>query len=213
MLGRKDALGAGVTPQTARAAANAASFARPLLGMAALMLLSRNDSYVFLPLILAGCATDWLDGEFARRGGIASTRGRVIDGVCDFLFLACLFAFLAEARAWSPPVWGRLARHWAAANWLPLIALGSSFSVYLVRMCVEMQRGVEPQRSARGHTAGVANYSLAIAGGVELLPGVNLGPWLLEPAIVGVALLNLVSISENVRLMFHRNDGQPTMRS
>jgi phosphatidylglycerophosphate synthase len=201
MLGREDATRSGVTSSASRFVPNAVSLVRPALGAVALLFLSRNETCLLLPLVLVGCASDWLDGELARRTGTATPSGRIVDGLCDFVFLACLFAFLAEARAWSPAVWGRLVRQWGEANWLPAIALATSFGAYFVRMLREMSQGREPGRSACGHAAGVANYGLAIAGGVELLPGVYLGPWLLEPAIVGAALLNFASVAENLQLM------------
>jgi hypothetical protein len=47
----------------------------------------------------------------------------------------------------------------------------------------------------------VSNYLLAVFGAAEMLPGVNFGPWLLEPAMVSVALINFLAVPENLRLM------------
>lgn len=200
-----------MTASTARLVANAVSLSRPALGMAVLGLLPRGETVLLLPVVLAACASDWIDGQLARRYGSQTPGGRIVDNLCDFFFLLCAFAFLAQARAWSPPVWGRLVRHWSDANWLPLFALAASFGVYFVRMCLEMSAGREPARSPRGHSAGVANYGLVIAGSVEVLPRVGLGPWLLEPAMVGVALINLAAVVENLRLIFHRAGDEPRM--
>lgn len=189
-----------------------ASLSRPLLGGALLVAANpRVESFVPVAVVLAACATDWLDGRLARRAGGGSLAGRLVDNACDFALLACVFAFLARADAWTPPVWGRLVRHWDGANWLPLWALLASFGVYAVRLARDVAAGREPQRSPRGHAAGVANYLLAVAGAAERVPGFSLGPWLLEPAMLGVALLNLVAVPENLRLMFHRGDGGPRM--
>lgn len=193
---------------------HAVSLLRPLLGAGVLFgMRPTPDSLLLLPVVLLACATDWVDGELARRLGSQTRAGRVVDNLCDFFFLLLVFAFLAESQAWSPPFWGRLARNWSGANWLPAIALVSSFGIYFVRLCIEMAAGREPERSPRGHTAGVSNYLLVVGGAVELLPGVNLGPWLLEPAIVSVALLNLAAVGENLRLLFHRSGAGPRMPS
>jgi hypothetical protein len=56
-------------------------------------------------------------------------------------------------------------------------------------------------RSPAGHAAGIANYVLALVGGVAVLPGVKLPPALLETALFGIVLLNLRAVVENLRLM------------
>ena len=190
----------------------AVSVLRPVLGVCVLAgVAPRTESILLLPVVLLACFTDWVDGELARRSALQTRRGRLVDNLCDFGFLLCIFAFLARCEVWTPPVWGRLARHWQGANWLPVHALVASFAVYFVRLCREMAAGGEPARSPRGHTAGISNYLLAVVGAVEMLPGVNFGPWLLEPAMVGVALLNLAAVPENLQLMFHHRGGAPRM--
>ena len=184
---------------------HAVSLLRPVLGALLLLRVSTSgDSTVVLPIVLLACASDWIDGQMARRAGASSLAGRLVDNLCDFAFLACLFAFFAQADVWSPPVWGRLVRDWPESNWLPLYALFASFGVYFLRLCLDIAAGREPERSSRGHAAGVSNYVLAVTGGVEMLPGVALGPWVLEPAMVTVALLNVLAVPENVRLLFRR---------
>lgn len=191
---------------------HAVSLLRPAIGVTVLAVLAPSqETPLLLAAVLAACATDWADGALARRLQVDTRAGRVVDNVCDFVFLLLVFAFLARAEAWTPPVWGRLARHWDGANWLPVYALLASFGVYFVRLVRDLAAGRDPERSPRGHTAGVSNYLLVAAGAVEMLPGVNLGPWLLEPAMVGVALLNLLAVPENLRLLFHRPQGGPTM--
>lgn len=187
---------------------------RPFLGIAVVVgITPTRDSTWLFPLVLLGCFTDWVDGELARRTATQTRGGRLVDNLCDFAFLLCLFVFLAQAEVWTPPVWGRLARYWDAANWFPVYALLASFGVYFARLCLEMGAGREPARSAKGHAAGVCNYILVVVGAAELFPGVSLGPWLLEPAMVTVALLNVLAMPENVRLMFHRRGGPPRMTS
>jgi len=212
VLGRPPARRGGVNRQAFSLLPHAVSLLRPLLGAGVLLgLRPTSESALLLSVVLVACATDWIDGELARRLGSQTRAGRVVDNLCDFFFLLFVFAFLAECRAWSPPFWGRLAQHWDGANCLPVFALLASFGIYFVRLCLEMAAGREPGRSRHGHTAGVSNYLLVVVGAVELLPGVNLGPWLLEPAIVGVALLNLAAVGENLLLLFHRTGAGPRM--
>lgn len=189
-----------------------ASLTRPALGLAVLVgLPPARENPLLLPAVLVAGASDWADGELARRLGTDTRAGRLVDNLCDFFFLLFVFAFLAGAKVWTPPVWGRLARHWDGANWLPVYALLASFGLYFLRLGRDLAAGREPGRSPRGHTAGVANYLLVLAGAVELLPGVDFGPWLLEPAMLGVALLNFAAVGENVQLLFHARRPGPTM--
>jgi phosphatidylglycerophosphate synthase len=197
-----------------RALPHAVSLLRPLLGVLLLTsVASGSDSTAVLPIVLLACASDWMDGELARRTSVPSRAGRIVDNACDFAFLACAFAFFALAEVWSPPVWGRLARDWNEANWLPLYALAASFGVYFVRLCRDLAAGLEPERSPKGHAAGVSNYLLAVVGAVEMVPGVRLGPWVLEPVMVTVALLNILAVPENVRLLFRRQIPQTGPRA
>ncbi len=192
-----------------RLAPHLVSALRPLAGLALLLVAPARDSFLPLGIVLGACASDWLDGRLARRAGAATLGGRLVDNLCDFAFLVCAFAFFAASQVWTPPVWGRLARHWDGANWLPLYALLASFGVYLVRLRGDLAAGREPARSARGHAAGVSNYALAVAGAVEMAPGAGLGPWLLEPAMISVALLNAFAVPENLRLMLSRTEARP----
>lgn len=193
-------------------APHAVSLLRPLLGAVVLLALPRAaESPLLLPIVLLACATDWLDGQLARNAGKPTRVGRVVDNLSDFVFLLCAFAYAAQCSVWSPPVWGRLIRHVPTANWLPVFALLASFGLYFVRLCRGLAAGHEPERSPRGHAAGISNYALAVAAGVQLVPGVNLGPWLLEPAMLCVVLLNASAVMENLKLMFHRHGDGPTM--
>lgn len=212
MLGCTHARRTGVNRRARSLLPAAVSLLRPALGVAVLSAAApRAESILLLPVVLLACASDWADGALARRLHGQTSGGRVLDGLCDFAFLLCIFAFLARCEVWTPPVWGRLARHWDGANWLPVYALLASFGLYFVRLCMEMAIGDEPTRSPRGHTAGISNYVLAVTGAVELLPAVSLGPWLLEPAMLSVALLNAAAVAENLLLMFHPRPGGPTM--
>ena len=178
------------------------SLTRPVLGAFIFFELGRTpESWLVLPATALACATDYVDGQVARRAGAPRLSGRAIDNVCDALFLAFAFAAYASQSVWSDARFGSATRYWAEANWLPLYALCASFGLYAIRLRMEAGRGLDPGRSPRGHTAGIANYALAIVGALAVLPGVTITPWLLEPAFVTVALLNASAVGENLLLM------------
>ncbi|HEY2772965.1 MAG TPA: CDP-alcohol phosphatidyltransferase family protein [Candidatus Binatia bacterium] len=178
------------------------SLLRPAIGIAVLTIFGDVTKSTAVPvLVAAACASDWLDGRIARRLGLETATGRILDNLCDFAFLLCMFAFFARVGLWSPPVWGRLVRQWAGANRLPAYALLTSFGIYFVRLMADLARGREPRRTSRGHAAGIANYGLVLAGAAQMLPGVDLGPWLLEAAMVVVAIMNFAAVGENILLL------------
>jgi phosphatidylglycerophosphate synthase len=189
------------------------SLLRPALGLYVLSRRAPAGSALPLSIVLFACATDFFDGRIARGIGGESLTGRLVDNLCDFGFLLCMLVFCAQAELWSPPVWGSLLRHWAGVNRLPVYALAGSFGTYLARLLIDRRAGREPQGSPRGHAAGVANYGLAILGAVEMLPQVELGPRLLESAMLAVVLLNAAAVVENVLLMFHPQRGGPRMQA
>lgn len=200
-----------------RVFAHLLSLLRPVLGGAIVYALGggARDSALVLPAALLACASDYLDGPVARRGGGGSRVGPVLDGVCDAAFLALALTALARAHVWSggePGLPLAAAPDWFSLDLLPLWALASSFGVYLVRMSVQRRRGQVPGRSPRGHRAGVANYGLVLIGAVEVWPALALPRPALQLCCVSVALLNFAAVGENLELLFPRQAPGPTMR-
>ncbi len=182
--------------------ADGLSLSRLLFGAIVLVELSRGQvSFLVLPAVALACASDYLDGRLARGRGEDSPHGLLIDNLADAAFLALAFWGMALAEVWSRPPFGRALEYFAGANWLPLIALGLSFSTYLVRIALAGGQSSRATRSPRGHAAGVANYVLALLGGAAVLPGLYLSPYLLEPAFLTVSLMNLSGALENLRLL------------
>ncbi len=178
------------------------SLTRPLLALALWGRLAGGGPDVFaLPLVAAAAASDWLDGRLARRYGLESSAGKVVDNLCDLVFLTVALAVMARLHVWSDPVWGSAVRYWRGANWLPLLALAFSFGSYSLRWWVSARLHEAMAPSWRGRTAGVANWILVLLGALALTPHASPGPWILEPAFVTVALLNVSAALDNLRLL------------
>jgi phosphatidylglycerophosphate synthase len=177
------------------------SFSRVVLGTHVLIELGSADkSATVLPAVALACLADYADGIVARRAAAESTAGRLVDNLCDAAFLALAFCGFAAAGVWSTPL-EPIASRWRQLDWLPLVALVASFGTYLVRWYAACTRGVTPRPSPRGHHAGIANYVLAIVGGVAAFPGVALASWLTAAAFIVVVSLNLVAAADNARLL------------
>ena len=178
------------------------SLGRVLLGAVVLTeLWKSSSSWLVLPCVLLACWLDYADGHIARAHGEETTGGRLIDNVSDAAFLALCFWGFASVDVWSDPVSGSATRYWEYANWLPLIMLLVSFGTYMLRWYLSALLDKPLAPSLRGHSAGVFNYVLAIVGGVAVIPGFTLTPWLVEPAFVTVALLNATAASDNLMLL------------
>lgn len=216
MLGRAAKGRGGLSPAAGRVIAHLLSLVRPVLGATILVVLAAgpHDSGVVLSATIAACLSDWLDGLVARWSGAEGEVGRLLDGLCDAGFLAFALTGMAIARVWSgwsdapgaPP-------GLRALDALPLAALAISFGVYLARVLLQRRRGQDPVRSPRGHLAGIANYGLVLVGAAELLPGLALPQRVLQLACVGVSVLNLGAVGENLVLMFPPAAPGPTMRA
>lgn len=157
--------------------------------------------WLVLPAVLAACASDYVDGMLARQSGAESEIGRLVDNLSDATFLALAFCGFAEASTWSGARRSATG-YWDHANWLPLIGLALSFGTYLLHWAVARLRGATGRGSLRGHHAGVLNYSLAVVGGVAVLPGVTITPWFLEPLSIAIALFNVTAAMDTVALLW-----------
>lgn len=113
--------------------------------------------------VVAG--SDFADGRIARRLGVSSRRGRLLDHGADIAFLLAAFATYVALGA--------------APWWVPT-AIAASFAFYAVDSL--RRSGAQPQLigSRLGHLGGIANYAL-----VGILVGnVTVGLGWLPPALM-----------------------------
>jgi phosphatidylglycerophosphate synthase len=160
------------------------SISRVLLG-AQLLASTRStgESEWALPATLLAVAFDFADGRLARARGTSSNFGRVIDNVCDAVFLGLAFlAFRDEIGA------------------APLVFFTLAFGSYGARALwsATMQKPFTP--SPRGHWAGISNYALALIAAAHAHPSVELASRVLSAAAAIVVLLNAIAFYDNLRL-------------
>jgi phosphatidylglycerophosphate synthase len=176
------------------------SLSRLVLGAYVFASLHRApESSLVLPAVVLACVADYVDGVVARRVGRETVAGRLLDNFCDVGFLALAFSGFARVHLWSEALGGDYRN--TGVDWWPLFALAGSFGSYVVRWLVASSRGTIPRRSPRGHHAGIANYVLALVGGVAVLPSLELPSVLIGAAFVGVTGLNAVAAVDNLRLL------------
>ncbi len=101
----------------------------------------------YLSLVFAAWATDYLDGNLARRFNLASGFGRWLDSIADVTFV--LGALLSEAALGALPFY------------IPIL-IAASFTQYALDSTLLARAGGGPIRSRLGHLGGMINYALVI---------------------------------------------------
>ncbi len=87
-----------------------------------------------MTLFLAAAATDWLDGFIARRYGMVTTLGRILDPFADKVVVCGTFIFLvADARM--------LEVAWGLRAWMVVVIVGRELLVTALRSLIEERGG------------------------------------------------------------------------
>ena len=90
---------------------------RLVLGPLFVGLLPGSPLPAFLVAIVAS-VSDFVDGKLARRLGVGSTRGAILDVVCDGVFVLCGLVALASAGtlSWALPVAALVSLQWTCSS-------------------------------------------------------------------------------------------------
>jgi cardiolipin synthase (CMP-forming) len=140
------------------------------------------DAWIGGLLFLAACATDWLDGHFARARQQVSSFGRFLDPIADKLLVAMILMMLVASKRLSE-----------AALFPTLIILAREILVSGLReFLAELRVGVPVSRLAKWKT-GIQMAAIAVlmlSGG---LPGGAIIEALGEGLLWLAALLTLVT--------------------
>ena len=101
------------------------------------LLLYPNRFFTFIAALLFSVAsiTDYLDGYFARRSGLVSNFGKIMDPVADKLLVSCSFIMLASL-GWVPA-------------WIACIIIGREIAITGLRNIV-VEKGEDASASSLG---------------------------------------------------------------
>jgi CDP-diacylglycerol--glycerol-3-phosphate 3-phosphatidyltransferase len=73
--------------------------ARFLLALVLFVLIAREGQWLWCTLVFAlAAATDWLDGYLARKQGLTSTLGRILDPLVDKVLICGAYIFLLTVK-------------------------------------------------------------------------------------------------------------------
>jgi CDP-diacylglycerol--glycerol-3-phosphate 3-phosphatidyltransferase len=78
---------------------NQLTASRFVLAIVLFVLISLGDSWIGCTLLFAlAAATDWLDGYLARKQGLTSTLGRILDPLVDKVLIGGAYIFLLKVK-------------------------------------------------------------------------------------------------------------------
>lgn len=140
-------------------------------------------AFAIIALVAAG--SDFIDGRIARLLGVASGRGRWLDGIADVTFV--LAAIFCEASVGAIPFY------------IPIL-IALSFSQYVIDSVLLAPPTAGPVKSRLGHWGGIINYALVIALAVAPPPAI---PGAIVRAFAPlIALFYIAAISERAWLFY-----------
>ena len=85
-------------------------------------------------LFAAAAATDWLDGFLARKYGLVTTLGRILDPFADKVVVCGAFIMLCAIPEMNRPDWG-------LKSWMVVIIVGRELLVTALRSFIEDRGG------------------------------------------------------------------------
>ena len=85
-------------------------------------------------LFVVAAGTDWFDGYFARKLGLVTTLGRILDPFADKVIVCGTFILLAAAPRMAEAPW------WGLRAWMVVVIVGRELLVTALRSFIE-ERG------------------------------------------------------------------------
>ena len=140
-------------------------------------------AFSIVAIVAAG--SDFIDGRIARRLGVASGRGRWLDGIADVTFV--LAALVCEAEAGAIPYY------------IPILIF-VSFSQYAIDSAAAGARASGPIKSRLGHWGGIINYALAIT--LAIAPPPALPGTVVRELAPLIGLFYIAAIGERAWLLY-----------
>lgn len=144
-----------------------------------------------LVVFVAASATDWLDGYFARKYGLVTVLGRILDPFVDKIIICGTFICLVAEYPRS-----------GIAGWMAVVVVGRELLITALRSFLE-QQGADFSAAMSGKlkmfvqciAAGVSLFALSYTAGSEP----DWVKWLLIVSVWGALALTVYSGAEYVR--------------
>lgn len=179
-----------LTRATAFNLPNQVTATRLVLSIVLFVLLSYEQFAWGFALFVLAASTDWLDGYFARKYGLVTALGRVLDPFVDKVIVCGTFIYLAAVDGSG------------VMPWMVVVIVGRELLVTAIRSQVEGQGGDFSANMAgklkmllQCIAAGVSLFSLAYVGseGEALRAQPTWLAWLLTASVWSAVLLTIYS--------------------
>ena len=171
---------------------NQLTIARVALSIVLFVCISYDWFAAAFVLFVVAASTDWLDGYFARKYGLVTTLGRILDPFADKLIICGTFIFLA-----AEPVSG-------IRPWMAVTVMGRELLVTALRSFLE-QRGTDFSADLSGKLKMVLQ---CVAAGASLFylafePAWLVGPvvWVAWAAVAMTVYSGLVYVRRALRML------------
>jgi CDP-diacylglycerol--glycerol-3-phosphate 3-phosphatidyltransferase len=146
---------------------NQLTIARVVLSIVLFVCISYDWFVAAFVLFVVAASTDWLDGYFARKYGLVTTLGRILDPFADKLIICGTFIFLA-----AEPAGG-------IRPWMAVTVMGRELLVTALRSFLE-QRGTDFSADFSGK---VKMLLQCVSAGASLFYLAFAPIWLAEPVV------------------------------
>jgi CDP-diacylglycerol--glycerol-3-phosphate 3-phosphatidyltransferase len=114
---------------------NRLSMARLALSVLAFVVLPMGYYWVAFVLFVIAASTDWVDGWYARKYGLVTKLGRILDPFCDKILICGIYILLAVEMNQPFPWYAKI------AGWMAVVVVGRELLVTVLRSMIEGSGG------------------------------------------------------------------------
>ena len=114
---------------------NRISMARLILSIVAFVVLPMEFYWLTLVLFVVAASTDWVDGWYARKYGLVTKLGRILDPFCDKILICGMYILLAVEMDGLFPWYAKI------AGWMAVVVVGRELLVTVLRSMIEGSGG------------------------------------------------------------------------
>ncbi len=114
---------------------NRISIARLVLSLIAFVVLPLHYYWLAFILFVVAASTDWVDGWYARKYGLVTKLGRVLDPFCDKILICGIYILLAVEMDQAFPWYAKI------AGWMAVVVVGRELLVTVLRSMIEGSGG------------------------------------------------------------------------
>lgn len=110
---------------------NRISMVRLALSIVAFIVVPLHYYWLGFVLFVVAASTDWVDGWYARKHGLVTKLGRILDPFCDKILICGMYILLAVEMNQNFPWYARI------VGWMAVVVVGRELLVTVLRSMIE----------------------------------------------------------------------------